>query len=375
MDLPLSKSPVRDWSQLPLDPLSSIFMKLGAIEILMGAGLVCRSWLAAAKTPELWRFVDMTRHKLIFLKNAGTMCAMAKEAINRSNGRIESFWAQQFVTSELLDYIMTRANSLKSIRLIACAYFWDMSLVKVADQCPLLEEIECSYQNRTAEFFRSIGSLRPQLKRLRIHMEEWYDSDQIKREMEEESRGRYDYGDESEDDEPEEESFEAWEARKNEGAFAIAESLHELRLLQMAGNSLTNKGLYAILEGCPHLECLDISNCSNLRVDDELRARCTKLKHVWLPGQLNKARCPDLHVIGENEGEDYSKVMQSLSEEEDMHLYSEGGSDDGSYGGNYWQDYPSPPSSPDESSRPDLSKVTCDDTRFYTEDHEHYCPV
>ncbi|CAO2189471.1 unnamed protein product [Urochloa humidicola] len=371
MDLPMSKSPVRDWSQLPLDPLSSIFMKLGAIEILMGAGLVCRSWLAAAKTPELWRFVDMTRHKLIFLKNAGTMCAMAKEAINRSNGQIESFWAQQFVTSELLDYIMTRANSLKSIRLIACTYFWDMSLVKVAEKCPLLEEIECSYQTRTAEFFRYIGSVRPQLKRLRIHIEEWYDSDQIKREMEEESRGRYDYDDESEDEEPEEEeSFEAWEARKNEGAFAIAESLHELRFLQMAGNSLTNKGLYAILEGCPHLECLDISDCSNLHVDNELQARCAKLKHVWLPGQPNKVCCPDLHVIGEHEGEDYSKVMQSLSEEEDM--CAEGGSDDGSYGGNYWQDYPSPPSSPDESSRPDLSKVTCDDTRFYTEEHEYY---
>nr|CAB3480263.1 unnamed protein product [Digitaria exilis] len=297
-------------------------MKLGAIEILMGAGIVCRSWLDAAKTPELWRFVDMTRHKLVFLKNEGTMCAIAKVAIDRSNGRMESFWAQQFVTCELLDYIASR--------------------------------------------------VRPNLKRLRIHIEEWYDSDQIMREMEEENRQRYDYDDEGEDEEPEEESFEQWEARKNEGAIAIAESLPELRLLQMAGNSLTNKGLYAILDGCPHLECLDISDCSNLHVDNELKARCTKLKHVWLPGQPNKVRCPDLHVIGEHEGEDYSDIMNSLSEEEDMNLSADEEMDDGSYCGNCWQDYLSPPSSPDASSRPDLSKVTCDDTSFYTDIHEYY---
>nr|CAB3482391.1 unnamed protein product [Digitaria exilis] len=334
-------------------------MKLGAIEILMGAGIVCRSWLAAAKTPELWRFVDMTRHKLVFLKNEGTMCAMAKVAIDRSNGRMESFWAQKFVTCFYDVGQFFEEHSTHCMRICL-----GVSLAKLADKCPLLEEIECSYQTLPAEFFRYIGRVRPNLKRLRIHIEEWYDSDQIMREMEEENRQRYDYDDEDEDEEPEEGSFEQWEARKNEGAFAIAESLPELRLLQMAGNSLTNKGLYAILDGCPHLECLDISDCSNLHVDSELKARCTKLKHVWMPRQPNKVRCPDLHVIGEHEGEDYSDIMNSLSEEEDMNLYED--MDDDSYCGNYWQDYPSSPSSPDESSGPDLSKVTCDDTSFYT---------
>ncbi|KAL6843361.1 hypothetical protein ACP4OV_027074 [Aristida adscensionis] len=326
---PLPESDVRDWSKLPLDALSSIFMKLGAIEILMSAGLVCHSWLATAKAPKLWHFVDMTRHKLVFSKGTDTLCAMAKVAIDRSGGQMESFWAQKFVTCELLDYIASRTNSLKSIRLIGCTFTWSESLASFAANCPTLEEIECSHHKMPAELFRYIGSVCPQLKRLRIHMR-WFDSDEIMLEM----MGESGQSDEDED----EESHEDWEPRQNEDAFAIAESLHELRLLQIAGNSLTNTGVYAILKGCPHLECLDISDCCNVAVNEELKARCARLKHVWLRGQRNYyVSCPELHVIGENEGEDIGLTMQDQfgAEVQSVGAESEMGSD-GSYGDYYY---------------------------------------
>lgn len=94
----------RDWSKLPLDALASVFGKLRAVEILMGAGLVCDSWLEAAKVPELWRSVFMVEPKI----NHDALRAMAKVAADRSAGQLEFFAGEKFVTDELLKYIGDR---------------------------------------------------------------------------------------------------------------------------------------------------------------------------------------------------------------------------------------------------------------------------
>nr|CDM85570.1 unnamed protein product [Triticum aestivum] len=329
-------------------------MKLGTIEILMGAGLVCHSWLVAAKSPELWRFVDMTRHKVVFSEAEKVMCKMAKVAIDRSDGRMESFWAQKFVTSELLNYIASRCHSLKSIRLIGTMYFWDDEdvVIKLAAKCPMLQEIECSDQKQPWPFFTRIGAARPELKRLRVRYP-WFDSDSILM---------------NDEGEKEEESDEAWEARQNQEAFAIAESLHELRLLQMSGYGLTNKGVYAILEGCPHLEFLDLRECLHIEVNAELQARCANIRHVQLPGVGPYVPCPELHTIEADEGEVIE--MDDLYETGAHSLRNELAMDnvvtdnDDYYGENYcWDDY-SLPSSPGSPVVPMYSMA---DPRYYWE--------
>lgn len=95
----------RNWAELSPDVLSVIFGKIGAVEILMGAGRVCRGWRRVAREPLLWRRVDMTH--LDHLGEA-EMEAMARLAVDWSAGRMEEFSAARFGSDELLLYIAER---------------------------------------------------------------------------------------------------------------------------------------------------------------------------------------------------------------------------------------------------------------------------
>jgi hypothetical protein len=61
----------------------------------------------------------------------------------------------------------------------------------------------------------------------------------------------------------------------NKDGEAIA-TMHKLRSLQLFGNNLTNEGLTAILDNCPHLESLDT-----------LRGKCARIKTLRLPHDSN----------------------------------------------------------------------------------------
>lgn len=70
----------------------------------------------------------------------------------------------------------------------------------------------------------------------------------------------------------------------NDDALAIAGTMHDLRHLQLLGNNLTNDGLRAILDRCPHLESLDLRRCPKLKLGGKSGTRCVeRIKKLWLP--------------------------------------------------------------------------------------------
>jgi hypothetical protein len=85
---------------------------------------VCRSWLQAAKVPDVWRVVDMGYHRIMLRfdeKEHADLCAMAKAAVDRSDGQLREFAGRTFVTDELMQYILERCVFLR--RLLAVLNF------------------------------------------------------------------------------------------------------------------------------------------------------------------------------------------------------------------------------------------------------------
>lgn len=245
---------VRDWSKLPPDMLVLVFAKLGAVDVLMGAGLVCHSWLEAAKEPSIWRNVDMEHHDVLRgkkKKSRDVLCAMAKAAVDRSKGELEVFAGSEFVTDQLLEYIAERSPSLKSLSLDYC-HVSNEAFTELIIKFPLLEELLislCPFVNGDA--YEVTSRACAQLKRLMLRQGS--------------------YGGES------------------DGALGI-EMMHELRYLTLVGSDITTEELVAIIDGCPHLERLCVRNCCNIVVDGALRAKCSRIKTLILP-PLQHVRC------------------------------------------------------------------------------------
>nr|GMD83295.1 putative F-box/LRR-repeat protein 23 [Ipomoea batatas] len=73
----------------------------------------------------------------------------------------------------------------------------------------------------------------------------------------------------------------------DEEAVAIAENMHGLKHLTLVGNDMSDKGVEAILDGCPSLQSLYIADCISVGLEGELGKRCSQqikdLNHIPQP--------------------------------------------------------------------------------------------
>ncbi|XBH73917.1 F-box protein SKIP19-like [Aegilops tauschii subsp. strangulata] len=163
--------PARDWSLLPLDVLSSIFIRLGAVDVLTGAGLVCRSWLQAAKLPDVWRVVEIDDHGILHPRNLVAQHTMAKAAVERSDGQLRVFAGKHFVTDDLIKYIVERSPSLTTLRLVSYSHVFSQQVASAIKESPLLElrSLELGDIDITVGELTAVLEYCPALEVLRLH--------------------------------------------------------------------------------------------------------------------------------------------------------------------------------------------------------------
>ncbi|GFP81196.1 putative F-box/LRR-repeat protein 23, partial [Phtheirospermum japonicum] len=73
----------------------------------------------------------------------------------------------------------------------------------------------------------------------------------------------------------------------NSCALAIAKNMPNLRHLGLLGNDMSDEGVKAILDGCPHLESLDLRQCFKVELLGDLDTRCSeRIKDLRRPSDL-----------------------------------------------------------------------------------------
>ncbi|VYS61745.1 unnamed protein product [Arabidopsis thaliana] len=272
---------LRNWAELPSKLTSSILLRLGAIEILQNAQKVCKPWHRVCKDPSMWRKIDIDNRndRAAFKYDLESMC---RHAVDRSHGGLIEIEIWYYGTNDLIMYIADRSSNLKSLGLVRCFPITDEGVAKAVSKVPLLEYLEVSYCLFSGESLRDIGRSCPNLKTLKLNR-----APEIMF-----SNSGFD-----------------------DNAKAIAESMPELRHLQLLGNGLTNKGLNAILDGCPHLEHLDLRQCFNINLVGDLKKRCFE--------RIKDLRCPNDSDDGSDDGSDNGAVTTFGSQynEADYHWY------------------------------------------------------
>ncbi|XP_071698652.1 F-box protein SKIP19-like [Rutidosis leptorrhynchoides] len=242
-----------NWLEMPHELMSTILQSLGAVEILNHAQLVCTNWRRICKDPSMWKVINMNE----IVDDWGMdeeRLNLTKQAVYRSSGELIDINLEFFCTDELLDFITQSSSKLKCLCLSNCYNITSSGLSNAVKRLPQLEKLHLYYTYIYVEDIEVIGQNCPQLKSFKLNKE-----------------------------------FSRPHIECDGDAFAIANSMPELRHLQLFGNKMTNEGLQAILHGCPHLESLDIRRCFNLNLAGDLGKLCVeRVKDFKHPNESTK---------------------------------------------------------------------------------------
>ncbi|XP_047308426.1 uncharacterized protein LOC124911932 [Impatiens glandulifera] len=260
----------RNWlEELPRDVTVAILQKVGVMDILDNVQHVCTSWHEICQDPALWRSIDMCNIDDCYVPYR--MLKLTKQAIDRSCGQLIDMNLEYYCNDDILKYITDRNNQLRRLKLVSC---WDITnhgLSEAAKMMPSMEELHLHFGKITEVGLENVGRSCPGLKSLTHNRH---------------NRQRALTILESDDDYSDPDSDEGYNSDPNSEALAISRTMPQLRHLSLVGNSMTNTGLQAIIDSCPHLESLDLRRCFKVDLSGELGKKCSSIKTFHHPNEF-----------------------------------------------------------------------------------------
>ncbi|PUZ67059.1 hypothetical protein GQ55_3G401500 [Panicum hallii var. hallii] len=304
--------PASGWAGLPHHVLWSVFTVLGQREILSGAGLACVAWWRFARDePALWRRINLTAappdeddtvdddiddeylsddDEYLGDNNDESLCddhpvsvcqektpakvcdessgwkAMALAAVHRCAGQCEAFWGR--ADDDVLFYLADRASSMKSLRVTS---HYDVSsevFAEVIKKFPLLEELELVLKpeawNYTTKSGQPPTNSWVELFQSACEACSHLHSFTVRRACKVTRSNTY-----------------YLRERSSPTPFSIP-VMHGLHSLELSDGSFTQDVVMQIVDKCPALESLDISDVPIYRWDEELRNKCSRIKDLKL---------------------------------------------------------------------------------------------
>nr|XP_043627257.1 putative F-box/LRR-repeat protein 23 [Erigeron canadensis] len=247
----------RNWLDLPSDVTANILSRVGVFDILENVQKVCTTWYQICKDPTFWRVVSIDNSSnLIGL----SVCSnVVKHVVTRSQGQLVDISMKEVCDKYLLQFIADRSPQLRRLEIIygvgEMYVVWRESLKKLA----LLEELSLFETEFSDKDIKAAGRYCPLLTSLKVNEKPYiFCNDHV--------------------------NDEQYMSDRNAFAVAIGKNLPDLRHLELIGNTMTNTGLKAILDGCRHLESLDLRQVLYIDLKGALGKRCSEqIKHLKLP--------------------------------------------------------------------------------------------
>ncbi|KAG6421513.1 hypothetical protein SASPL_118069 [Salvia splendens] len=298
--------PPPPWIELPEDLTANILQRLHAEQRLGGAQLVCSTWRRVCKNPAMWRVIDLDYRRC---EDEAEFDSICRGAVDRSQGQlIELKVINLDEAFGFLNYAAERSSQLLCLTLAGYEQM-ETDLTNTIKKLPQLEELHLiRMPSLTPKQFATIGISCPLLKSF-TYNQQWYEHPLF----------------------PEDEDFHG-EDFCTKHAIAIGKSMPNLRHLRLWALYMKNKGVEAILDGCPHLESLDLRRCSGVDLDEALFNRCIeRIKDLILPSDGNTSD-PDLLEDPRYDGWDDNR-SSNLAKFSMSDLYDDGFDDYNDWGG------------------------------------------